>query len=174
MRQSQRWWIDCWKARRRHPKAQRSGCQHTGPLGRRQRSQRTRLDPRLSLECRPYQPLQSGTAMGLTGSRNEGSKSIARPSSVSPSVVLKQKEALFISRFIFCRRLPHINPPLLGVLCSAPLCHRRRSCLCLPSLKNEALDLASLHFCRRRPPLHLITPAAIRCLQHYDAPQPSC
>ena len=130
--------------------------------------------PRLSLECRPYQPLQSGTAMGLTGSRNEGSKSIARPSSVSPSVVLKQKEALFISRFIFCRRLPHINPPLLGVLCSAPLCHRRRSCLCLPSLKNEALDLASLHFCRRRPPLHLITPAAIRCLQHYDAPQPSC
>jgi hypothetical protein len=140
------------------------------------RTKRTpeQVPPRLSLECRPYQPLQSGTAMGLTGSRNEGSKSIARPSSVSPSVVLKQKEALFISRFIFCRRLPHINPPLLGVLCSAPLCHRRRSCLCLPSLKNEALDLASLHFCRRRPPLHLITPAAIRCLQHYDAPQPSC
>ena len=122
-------------------------------LERKRRSRaKSRAPPRLSLECRPYQPLQSGTAMGLTGSRNEGSKSIARPSSVSPSVVLKQKEALFISRFIFCRRLPHINPPLLGVLCSAPLCHRRRSCLCLPSLKNEALDLASLHFCRRRPP----------------------
>jgi len=100
---------------------------------------RARIPPRLSLECRPYQPLQSGTAMGLTGSRNEGSKSIARPSSVSPSVVLKQKEALFISRFIFCRRLPHINPPLLEVLCSAPLCHRRRSCLCLPSLKKMRL-----------------------------------